>query len=192
MVLFFREFHYAGKKQVPREMILTSALKLLSEQGYEAVNIKQLAADLGCSTQPIYLSFSGMDELRAELLQLAVKTFEDAMKRESADGVIRLYDMSYSHFAKKEPHLFCFLFMRKGAFTETKKSLLPMIETTVEELMTLCHIGHEEADLLHDQLWMHAHGTLHTPKIHIQLLKNGFFCDTMNTSHRKEPTACHR
>ena len=24
--------------------------------------------------------------------------------------------------------------------------------------MALYHIGHEEADLLHDQLWMHAHG----------------------------------
>ena len=139
-------------------MILTSALKLLREQGYEAVNIKQLAADLGCSTQPIYLSFSGMDELRAELIPLAVKTFEEAMKRGSADGVIRIYDMSYIHFAKEEPHLFCFLFMREWAFAETKKSLLPMIETAVEELMELYHIGHEEADLLHDQLWMHAHG----------------------------------
>lgn len=147
-----------AKKQVPREMILTSALKLLTEQGCEAVNIKRLAADLGCSTQPIYLSFSGMDELRAELIPLAVKTFEEAMKSESADGVIRLYDMSYIRFAKGEPYLFCFLFMRKGAFAETKKSLLPMIETAVEELMSLYHIGHEEADLLHDQLWMHAHG----------------------------------
>lgn len=147
-----------AKKQVPREMILTSALKLLSKQGYEAVNIKQLAADLSCSTQPIYLSFSGMDELWAELIPLAVRTFEDAMKSGSADGAIRLYDMSYIHFSKEEPHLFCFLFMRKGAFTETKKSLLPMIETAVEELMALYHIGHEEADLLHDQLWMHAHG----------------------------------
>ena len=139
-------------------MILTSALKLLREQDYEAVNIKQLAADLGCSTQPIYLSFSGMDELRAELIPLAVKAFEDAMKSESADGVIRLYDMSYINFAKEEPHLFCFLFMRKGAFTETKKSLLPMIEEATKELMTVYQIGHEEADLLHDQLWMHAHG----------------------------------
>lgn len=53
-----------AKKQVTKEMILTTALKLLREQGYEAVNIKQLAQALGCSTQPVYLSFSGMDQLR--------------------------------------------------------------------------------------------------------------------------------
>lgn len=147
-----------AKKQVTREMILNSALKLLREHGYEAVNIKQLAGELGCSTQPIYLSFSGMDELRTALIPLAVKTFENAIKNENTDGALRLYDMSYIHFAKKEPHLFCFLFMREGAFAETKKSLLPMIEKATQELMTVYHIGHEEADLLHDQLWMHAHG----------------------------------
>ena len=42
-----------AKKLVTREMILTAALKLLREQGYEAVNIKQLANALNCSTQPI-------------------------------------------------------------------------------------------------------------------------------------------
>lgn len=61
-----------AKKQVPKERILTAALELLKTQGYEAVNIKQLSAALGCSTQPIYLSFSGMDELRMELTPLTV------------------------------------------------------------------------------------------------------------------------
>lgn len=53
-----------AKKQVPKEKILAAALELLKTQGYEAVNIKQLSKALGCSTQPVYLSFSGMDELR--------------------------------------------------------------------------------------------------------------------------------
>ena len=79
-----------AKKQITREMILHTALKLLKDRGCEAVNVKCLARELGCSTQPVYLSFSGMDELRAELIPLAVNTFENAMRSESADGVIRL------------------------------------------------------------------------------------------------------
>lgn len=139
-------------------MILSSALKLLREKGYEAVNVKQLAGELGCSTQPIYLSFSGMDELRTALIPLAVTEFENFMKSKNMDDVIRLYDMRYIRFAQEEPHLFCFLFMREGAFAETKRCLLPMIEKAVAELMAVYGIGHEEADFLHDQLWMHAHG----------------------------------
>ena len=34
----------------------------------------------------------------------------------------------------------------------------PMIEEAIAGLMDTYHIDHTEADLLHDQLWMHAHG----------------------------------
>ena len=146
-----------AKKQVTKDMILSAALKLLKEQSYEAVNIKQLAKELGCSTQQIYLSFSGMRELRNELVPLAVLEFESRMKSDE-DGVIRLYDMPYIYFAKNEPHLFCFLFMRANAFSEIKRILLPIIDKSVGELMETYQISHEEADLLHDHLWMHAHG----------------------------------
>ena len=147
-----------AKKQITKDMILHAALKLLEEQGYEAVNIKQLAEELGCSTQPIYLSFSGMEDLRNALIPLAVREFETHMKNSSKDGAVHLYDMNYIHFAKAEPRLFCFLFMRSNAFSEIKQALLPIIECSLEELMRTYSIGREEADILHDQLWMHAHG----------------------------------
>ncbi len=147
-----------AKKQVTREMILAAALKLLREQGYEAVNLKQLAKALDCSTQPVYLSFSGMDELRRELTPLAVAEFERYMKAGNEDGVVCLYGMRYIAFAKEEPYLFRFLFMRSNAFSEIRQVLLPMIERSIEKLMAAYHIGHEETDILHDQLWMHAHG----------------------------------
>lgn len=147
-----------AKKQITKEMILNAAIKLLKEEGYDAVNIKQLAKELGCSTQPVYLSFSGMEELRNELVPLAVEKFKTYMKSSSKDGIIRLYDLSYIHFARKEPQLFCFLFMRPNAFSEIKQALYPVIEQSIKELMNTYHISHEEADILHDQLWMHTHG----------------------------------
>lgn len=147
-----------AKKQITKEMILDAALKLLEEQGYDAVNIKQLSRKLGCSTQPVYLSFSGMEDLRNELLPLAVKKFETYMKSNSKDDVINLYDINYIHFAIDEPRLFCFLFMRANAFSEIKLALTPVIEQSIGGLMVTYHISHEEADILHDQLWMHAHG----------------------------------
>ena len=146
-----------AKKQITRDMILNTSLKLLREQGFDAVNIKQLAKELGCSTQPVYLSFSGMDELRRELIAMAVKEFENYM-RNNENGVIRLYDIEYIRLAKNEPGLFCFLFMRANAFTEIKSMLLPIIEKSIKELMDTYHISHDEADYLHDNLWMHTHG----------------------------------
>lgn len=147
-----------AKKQVTRDMILGAALKLLREHGDEAVNIKRLAKELGCSTQPVYLSFSGMEDLRHELIYLAVSEFESYMKHNSKNEKINLYDIAYIHFAKDEPQLFHFLFMRSNAFDEMKQALLPIIGCSIEELERKYHIEYKEADILHDQLWMHAHG----------------------------------
>ncbi len=147
-----------AKKKITQNMILKAALEILKEQGYEAITIKQLAGKLNCSTQPVYLSFSGMDALREQLVPLAVGEFEHYMKNGKEDGLVRLYDRRYIDFAKEEHNLFCFLFMRANAFSEIKRIILPMIEQSIEEFMDTYHISHEEADLLHDHLWMHAHG----------------------------------
>ena len=147
-----------ARKQITKEMILNAAMKLLRKKGFDALNIKGLAKELKCSTQPVYLSFSGMDELRNELIPLAVKEFENIMKNDNEDGIIRLYDISYIDFAKKESNLFCFLFMRENAFIETKRILTPIIEKSINELMEDYNISYEEADNLHDHLWMHTHG----------------------------------
>lgn len=147
-----------AKKQITKDMILSAAFVILKQDGMQAVNIKALAKALGCSTQPVYLSFSGMDELRAELIPLAVKEFENTITAQSSDSCARLYGMEYILFAKNEPNLFCFLFMRSHAFSEMKRILLPVIERSITELMQMYHISHEDADILHDHLWMHAHG----------------------------------
>lgn len=147
-----------AKKQITKEMILKAALKLLKKQGLEAVTIKSLAKELKCSTQPVYLSFSGMDELREKLIVLAINEFKEYMKQKSKDHKIRLYDIEYIYFAKNEPQLFCFLFMRANAFEEIKQAIYPIIEESIQELMGIYTIDHEQADLLHDHLWMHTHG----------------------------------
>lgn len=147
-----------AKKQVTKEKILDAAMKLLKRRGLDAVTIKELAKELQCSTQPVYLSFTGMDALREELIPLAVRELEESMKEESADGLVRLFGMEYIRFAKKEPQLFRFLFMRPNAFAEIKRMLLPIMEQTIKKLMETYQISHEEADTLHDHLWMHAHG----------------------------------
>lgn len=148
----------SATKQITKDIILNAALKLLREQGYEAVNIKRLAKELGCSTQPVYLSFAGMEALRSELTLVAAAEFERRMKADCKGEKIRLYEMDYIRFAQKEPRLFCYLFMREKSFTEIKQILLDIIEKSIKELMDAYHISHEEADVLHDQLWMHAHG----------------------------------
>lgn len=147
-----------AKKQITKEMILGAALQILMEYGIKAINVKSVAARLHCSTQPIYLSFDHMDGLRQELIPAAVDKFTELMRQECGTEPVHLYGIEYVRFARQQPELFCFLFMRSQAFSEMKHVLLPIIERSVTVLMEQYHIDHDTADELHDQLWIHAHG----------------------------------
>ena len=136
-----------AKKQVTKEMILGAALRVLMEGGTEAVNVKSLAAELGCSTQPIYLSFDNMDALRKELIPTAVNKFVELMQKECGSTRVHLYGIEYICLARQQP-----------AFAEMKQVLLPIIDRTIDELMEQYHLDRAAADELHDQLWMHTHG----------------------------------
>ena len=146
-----------AKKQVTKEMILSAAMDLLRESGMEAVNVKTLACKLKCSTQPIYLSFPGMNELRLELTSRAVRLLISELQKQDPENE-DIFGMPYIRFAMEEKALFRYLFMRSNALAEIKEALTPMMEQSISRLMMTYHISHEEADYLQDQLWMHAHG----------------------------------
>lgn len=57
----------ARKIEVTKEKMLQAAYEILKEKGYEAVNIKTIAAKVGCSTKPISWQFGNMHEMRKEI-----------------------------------------------------------------------------------------------------------------------------
>ena len=59
------------KTQITKEMMLQAAYEILKEEGYPMVNIKTIAAKVGCSTQPISWQFGNMQGMRKELYKYA-------------------------------------------------------------------------------------------------------------------------
>ncbi len=58
--------------KIKKERILEAALQMIIDEGKDSINIKSLAAYLGCSTQPISWHFGGMEQLRQELSKAAI------------------------------------------------------------------------------------------------------------------------
>ena len=56
-------------------MILEVAFKLARENGYEQVVVKNIAAEMGCSVQPIYSYFSNMDALKQAVVGAAMQFY---------------------------------------------------------------------------------------------------------------------
>lgn len=105
-----------AKRRITREDIIEGALNTLRDGGYDSVNARSVAKKLGCSTQPIYLEFANMDELRTELTKRAVmkhtEMVMEAMNRPDEKGNrYRSYGIGFVNFAKKEKQLFRYLYL---------------------------------------------------------------------------------
>ena len=101
------------KPTTTRDAMIEGALQLIKEKGHEFLTARNLAAFLGCSTQPIMYQFPNLDTLRDLTYQKA-----DAFHSEYilAGGDLLEIGMRYIQFAEEEPQLFRFLF-QSGRFS---------------------------------------------------------------------------
>lgn len=99
------------KTQIPKEKILDTALQLVIREGYEVINIKRLAKELGCSTQPISWSFGNMEAFREELFWYALNYMNSKMRPNGTNPVAALFSVgeTYVNMAFDEPNLIRYL-----------------------------------------------------------------------------------
>lgn len=103
----------ARKATISREVILEAALKMLIRDGYASVNVKTLAAEIGCSTQPIAWHFENMEGLRLALSEYAMEyaAKKSASSYENKLESFEFLGRAYVKMALKEPNLFKFLYL---------------------------------------------------------------------------------
>ncbi len=101
------------KTKITKEMILEAAYELLEEAGINAVAIKQIAAKLGCSTQPVSWHFGSMAELKKELYGYAAckvtAGLEEEMRKMEAIDAFFYSGVRYISIACDHPNVFRFL-----------------------------------------------------------------------------------
>ena len=101
-----------GRKiQITRAQILQAGLELIEREGAAAVQIKRLAASLGCSTQPILWQFGSMEAYRQALFQYAVEAVRQRIKPKGADAVLDFWRIgaTYVDLAVDTPQLLRYL-----------------------------------------------------------------------------------
>ena len=102
--------------KIPKDMILASALKMLIRDGYDSINIKTLAKEIGCSTQPISWHFGNMDGLRSALSEYARNYLTEKLFNIQDNAVLSFLDLgiNYLNVAFDEPNLFKYIFINNG------------------------------------------------------------------------------
>ena len=150
------------KSQITRDMIIDAGLQIVRSEGVEAVNVRRLAKELNCSTQPIMYQFSSVEELKAELYSTADGYHTGYIMDvdfENSDPMMEI-GLRYIRFAAEEKHLFRFLFQSDKYANSGFAELMDD-----EALAPIFKVLQDEADLTAEQsrdafasLFLAAHG----------------------------------
>ncbi len=150
-----------AKKLIEKQNIVCAALDILRENSMNAVNARNIAKRLGCSTQPIYFCFKSMDELKESVSDEIKARYNLYLQNEINSGKYPLHKahgMGYIRFAKEEKEMFKYMFMRQRASDEMVDEAQDVTENIIQIISESTHLSREKAQLFHAQLWIHIHG----------------------------------
>lgn len=148
------------KVRVTKEAIIDAAVEIVRRSGAQALNARTVAAELGCSTQPVFSNFENMEMLKLAVVEQADGLCQQYICKELERGEYPSYKasgMAYIRFAKEEKELFKLLYMRDRTEESipTEMELSGQLESIVRQASDL---DEEQMKLFHLEMWTCVHG----------------------------------
>ncbi|MGO2083627.1 TetR/AcrR family transcriptional regulator [Vagococcus sp.] len=102
----------ARKKTITREHILDATYQVVATEGFSGFTARNIASKMRSSTQPIYLEFKNMEDLRNAFFKEVESDLEkDVFSKEiTGDALVDLC-LNYVEFAKEQKMLYRALFV---------------------------------------------------------------------------------
>lgn len=104
----------ARKKTITREAILRAAYEVISKEGFSRFTARNVAQKMNSSTQPIYLEFRNIEELKEAAIQEIFENLSETILEKEQTGN-RLVDVgvNFVEFAKNERSLYRALYIEE-------------------------------------------------------------------------------
>ena len=147
------------KVKITKEEIINTAIDIIRLEGTDALNARRIAAELRCSTQPVFSNFATMDDLKEDVIRAAYDHYVGFLQRESESGrypKYKAFGMAYVRFAEEERELFKLLFMRDR--TGEDMSPPPDFTASAEMIAEANGVSLQVAELMHLETWTCVHG----------------------------------
>ena len=147
------------KIRFSKDDVVLAAYEVTRQKGLEAVNARSVAAQIGCSTQPLFREFSCMEDIKKEVFLHARDCFDkmtaDEIKKE--ENTLKAQGRVYLTLAKNEPNLFRMLFMHKRN-EECANFAITRACQRAAEYGQIMNVETDEASDTYINFWMFIHG----------------------------------
>lgn len=148
--------------KISTEMVVEAALSLADKIGIEGVNCRAVAAEIGCSTQPVFSRFPNMEELKTAVFHLACNRIEEKILSEEENHLEKAV-LVLSDLARNHKNLFKLVYLSdycsKASFVETRMSYTTN-QLLFQELKEAHSFTDEKASELFERIELLVHGIM--------------------------------
>ncbi len=146
---------------ITKEIIINTAFEMVRKEGFAVLSARNIAKQIGCSTQPIYWLYKNMNDLKAEVCQKALLHLKNEMcqYKKTNDDFLDL-GLGYIRIAHTEPTLFKAFYMdniMKIQMTDIipeNKEVIELMKNTED----FKKMSDEEIKNIFFRSWMLVHG----------------------------------
>ena len=149
------------KARITKEMVVEAGLGIVRSEGQESLNVRRIAAELKCSTQPVMYHYKTVDELKGDIYAAADELHtEYIMRGEGTENPLLSIGLNYIRFAEKEKFLFRFLFQSDKFRNISFKEMLDDREHDflIQPLAEQTGLAPEQAKAVFETLFICVHG----------------------------------
>lgn len=150
----------ARKKTITRDQILEAAYTVVSTEGFSRFTARNIAAKMNCSTQPIYLEFQNMEDLKMALIRKVHDHLAtDIFPVEHTGNKVYDLVLNYVGFATKERRLYRAMYLEEyGGGQEMQEFSSNYYKSLIKAEPRFQALSEEQIDSLHMGTWIVATG----------------------------------
>ena len=149
------------KMKTTRDMVAEAAFQIARRSDWTDINARNVARELGCSTQPVMYHFATMEDLKKAAYEKADRFHtEYLMHIEGSQEPMLEIGLNYIRFSVEEPSLFRFLFQSGyGPHTDLRTMIdSPELDPVLQVMMQAMGMTLEKTKEIFTSLAIFAHG----------------------------------
>ena len=144
------------RKVYTKDYILKAAYELVEKEGFTNFTARNVAKKMGVSTQPIYLEFENMQDLKTILIEDIFTELKQSIfvQEHTGDKLVDIC-INYIDFSQKKPKLFISLFVDEyGGGKQMYETSYEHFKTAIREDTSYNDLTEEDISALHDGTWI--------------------------------------
>ena len=147
--------------EIKNENVIKAAVKMVNVNGWNSVNARSLAKELGISTKPLYRMYKSMDEIKEEIYKEIYRQYDVFINsRIDSKKALLTLSIAYVEFAQNYKNLFISLFLSNNLKWQRLDQVLDQKwnQSTIINLVNKHGLSFDEAKTLFMNFWLYTNG----------------------------------